>query len=79
MERDFGGGQGLMTSGGRVKRAYHRHIWKAYRGGWWAVFFSFMAKTSQISGETTPFFSKKIRQNSPLFLRSVSPVMAKSV
>lgn len=79
MERDFGGGRGLMTSGGRGKRAYHRHIWKACRGGWWAVFFSFMAKKSQISGETTPFFSKTIRQNSPFFWGSVSPVMAKSV
>jgi hypothetical protein len=38
-----------------------------------------MAKTSLISGETSPFVQKLIRQNSPLFLGRVSPVMAKSV
>jgi hypothetical protein len=32
--RGGGRGRGLMTSGGRGTRAYHRHIWKACRGGW---------------------------------------------
>jgi len=48
---------------------------------WWVVgsLFFFYGENVSNFWRNYPFFSKKNRQNSPLFLGSVSPVMAKSV
>lgn len=54
-----------MTSGRRGRRAYHRHIWKAYRGGWWAVFFFYGEKVSNF-WRNFPFFFKKNLPKFPL-------------
>jgi hypothetical protein len=57
-----------MTSGGRGKRAYHRHIWKACRGGWWAVFFFFYGENVSNFWRNYPlFFQKQFAKNTPNF------------